>query len=172
MPTETEIETRTPTAAALKAAALADLDRAREFFDRSTRCLEEKDSGSRATSETWTVATQLAHVAQTIDWFAAGAFDGNWRMDFEVMAAEAETVTSLNAARAELSAAWQRLRDRLEAASEESLVEPLEENPILGCKPRYMVVQSVAEHTAHHRGSLAVYSRLLGHTPPIPYMDT
>jgi uncharacterized damage-inducible protein DinB len=25
------------------------------------------------------------------------------------------------------------------------------------------------EHTAHHRGALTVYSRLLGKVPPMPY---
>ncbi|RXE95553.1 DinB family protein [Pseudoalteromonas phenolica] len=27
------------------------------------------------------------------------------------------------------------------------------------------------DHTAHHRGALAQYARLLGHSPKIPYFD-
>ncbi len=28
-----------------------------------------------------------------------------------------------------------------------------------------------SSHTAHHRGALAVYARLLGKVPAMPYMD-
>jgi len=36
-------------------------------------------------------------------------------------------------------------------------------------EPRAAIIAAIAEHTAHHRGSLAVYARLLGYVPPIPY---
>jgi uncharacterized damage-inducible protein DinB len=32
------------------------------------------------------------------------------------------------------------------------------------------VVWGMIEHTAHHRGALTVYSRLLGKVPPMPYV--
>ena len=37
--------------------------------------------------------------------------------------------------------------------------------------PKFTIVPGIDEHTAHHRGALTVYSRLLGLTPPMPYME-
>ena len=36
--------------------------------------------------------------------------------------------------------------------------------------PRFAVIEGIQDHTAHHRGALTVYSRLLGMTPSVPYM--
>jgi uncharacterized damage-inducible protein DinB len=35
--------------------------------------------------------------------------------------------------------------------------------------PKMAVIAAVADHTSHHRGSLAVYARLLSKTPQMPY---
>jgi len=42
----------------------------KEFFERSTRVLDEADSGFRPRDEMMTVAHQVAHAAQTIDWLS------------------------------------------------------------------------------------------------------
>ena len=47
----------------------------------------------------------------------------------------------------------------------------MSDNPILGARPRYYLVSAITDHTAHHRGVLAVYARLLGRTPDMPYGD-
>lgn len=155
----------------LQTAALAEAAATRKFFDRTTSVLDEADSGFRAAPETMTVAAMVAHVAQTLDWFRAGAFDDDWRMDFEAMAAETDGVTSLAAARRWLAEAWQRLEARLAASSEAELAAPMADNPILGARPRGSVIGAVTDHTAHHRGSLAVFARLLGRVPPMPYAE-
>jgi uncharacterized damage-inducible protein DinB len=41
----------------------------------------------------------------------------------------------------------------------------------MGGLPRYAIVSALTDHTAHHRGALTVYARLLGLVPPMPYMD-
>jgi uncharacterized damage-inducible protein DinB len=41
----------------------------------------------------------------------------------------------------------------------------------MGGAPRLAVFVAIADHTAHHRGALAVYARLNGIVPPMPYMD-
>ena len=43
------------------------------------------------------------------------------------------------------------------------------EGPVMGGQPGSEVVRAMIEHTAHHRGALTVYSRLLGKVPPMPY---
>lgn len=153
----------------LKKEALASIDSTRRFFDRSTSALEEADSAFRASAETMTVAGQFAHVAQTIDWFREGALEDRWNMDFEAANAAAARVTSLSAARRDLAEAWERLRKAIEALPEEKLAEPMAENPILPPKPRFWLVEALVDHTGHHRGALAVYTRLLGKVPPMPY---
>jgi len=155
----------------LKTEALSTLDATRRFFDRTTRCLDESDSSFRATPATMSVASQVAHVAQVADWFREGAFDDRWRMDFDVLIAETDAATSLAGARAELDAAWKRLRDRVAASSEAELAEPMPDNPILQSVPRVHVVAALVDHVAHHRGALAVYARLIGRVPEMPYAD-
>jgi hypothetical protein len=44
-----------------------------DFFNRSTRVLEETDSQFRPHEGMMTVAQQVAHAAQTLDWFIQGA---------------------------------------------------------------------------------------------------
>ena len=155
----------------LKDDALYEIQTTRHFFNRSTRCLAEADSGFRATPETMTAAQQVAHTAQTIDWLRDGMFDDNWDMDFEKGTAATQAFTSLTAARKELDAAWDRLQARVERASEEELGSPLADNPILGVRPRHSGIKALVDHTGHHRGALAVYARLAGKVPEMPYGD-
>jgi len=155
----------------LKQEALAEIAATRAFFDRTTSVLEEADSGFRATPETRSVVQTFAHVAQTLDWFRAGGFEDRWREDWPAMEEEVLRVTSLAEARRWLAEAWERLRATVEAANETKLAETLAPNPILPARPRYHVIEGIVDHTAHHRGALAVYARLLGKVPPMPYME-
>ncbi len=156
----------------LRAEALQQIQATRQFFDRTTRCLAESDSGFRATPETMTVAQQVAHAAQTIDWFREGALEDRWDMDFEKNMAATQAVTSLTAARRWMTEAWERLETRTKAASEQELDSPMADNPILGVRRRYHLYEGIVDHCAHHRGALAVYARLAGKVPEMPYGDS
>jgi uncharacterized damage-inducible protein DinB len=142
----------------------------KDFFDRSTQVLEEKDSGFRPQDGMMTVAQQVTHVAQTLDWFVEGVSrPGGFDLDFEKHAKELEAVTSLAAARKMLDDAFARYIAFLRSKTEEELAAPLPEGPIMGGQPTSDIVWATVEHTAHHRGALTVYSRLLGRVPPMPY---
>jgi uncharacterized damage-inducible protein DinB len=142
----------------------------KDFFDRSTRVLEEADSGFRPQADMMTVAQQVAHVAQTLDWFIDGAFGGKgFDLDFAKHAAELETVTSLSAARKMLDAAYVKAVKTLRSKTPEELAQPLADGPIMGGQPVSDIVWGMVEHTAHHRGALTVYSRMLGKVPVMPY---
>jgi uncharacterized damage-inducible protein DinB len=54
-------------------------------------------------------------------------------------------------------------------ARSQDLARPLPPGPIMGGQPAGDVIWAMVEHTAHHRGALTVYSRLLGKVPPMPY---
>lgn len=145
----------------------AQLTASKDFFDRSTRVLEEADSEFRPVGGMMTVAQQVAHAARTLDWFVEGVTrPEGFNLDFAAEAAELERVTSLAAARAMADAAFSRA---IEFCRTADLSRPLPPGPIMGGQPVSDVIWAMVEHTAHHRGALTVYSRLLGKTPPMPY---
>jgi uncharacterized damage-inducible protein DinB len=141
-----------------------------DFFRRSTRVLEEADSNFRPSDDMMTAAQQVAHVAQTLDWFVEGVSrPEGFDLNFEEHARALAAVTSLAAARQALDAAYERAIAFLRSKSAAELAAPLPAGPIFGGQPLSDVVWGMVEHTAHHRGALTVYSRLLGRVPPMPY---
>jgi uncharacterized damage-inducible protein DinB len=149
---------------------IEDLSTVERFFNRSTECLTEEDSGFSPVDGMMTVAQQVAHVAQTIDWFIEGAFrPAGFDMDFESQLAELREVRSLAEARSRLERAFARAREVIGSKTEEELLAPLPEGEVMPGQPRYEVVSGMFDHTTHHRGALAVYARLRGHTPAMPY---
>ena len=156
----------------MKQALLAQLDSVHEWFNRSTGQLTEDDSGFVPTDGVFTVASQVAHAAHTIDWFIDGAFNPQgFAMDFEEAERAIRAVTSLTAARAAMTRAIAEAKAVVEARSDEEWAQPLPPGPVMGGLPRSAIFGAITDHTAHHRGALTVYARLLGKTPPMPYMD-
>jgi uncharacterized damage-inducible protein DinB len=155
-----------------KEAMLGELGAVKEYFDRSTRVLEEADSAFAPKEGMFTAAQQVAHAAHTIDWFIQGVFAANgFDLDFERMDREVRSVTSLGAARAWMEKACGDAKAAIEEHTEGEWAELLAPGPIMGGQPRFAVFGALAEHTAHHRGALTVYSRLLGKVPPMAYAD-
>lgn len=144
----------------------------RDYFNRSTRSLLEEHSTFAPAPGTFTAAAQVAHVAQTIDWFFAGAFaPGGFDMDFEGMDKAVRGCTSLEAARKWFNDATDRAKATAAAHTAEEWATPIPPGPIMGGLPRFAITNALTDHTAHHRGALTVYARLLGLVPPMPYMD-
>lgn len=150
---------------------IASIHKMREFFDRSTRCLDEKDSDFTPRSEMLTVASHVAHVAQTVEWFLDGAFNPNgMAMNFEEMHVVVQNVHSLSEARAWFKRACDRAETTIgsKAAAE---MEVKITGALMGGQPRSYILEGMTDHAAHHRGALTVYARLLGKVPPMPYME-
>ena len=59
----------------------------------------------------------------------------------------------------------------VDAHGDQEWMAPLPEGPIMGGQPRIAIFEGLYDHTAHHRGALSVYSRLLGKVPAMPYME-
>lgn len=143
-----------------------------EFFNRSTRNLEESDSNYAPQPGLFTVAQHVAHAAQTIEWFLNGAFAARgFDLDFEKLDKEVRAVTSLSAAREWFGRACAAAKETVNAHSETEWMAPLPNGPIMGGAPRLAIFGALTDHSAHHRGALTVYTRLLGKVPPMPYMD-
>lgn len=150
-----------------------NLKSTKEFFDRSTRCLTEAQAAFKPTEAMMTTAQQVAHVAQTIDWFVEGAFhrpDG-FDMDFEAHMNAVNGVSTLAEAREWLNTSVQKAVAEIEAKSLEELMAPLPAGPVMGGLPKMAIAGAIDDHTAHHRGALTVYARLNGLVPAMPYME-
>jgi hypothetical protein len=144
----------------------------KDYFDRSTRCLDEADSTFAPGEDSLTTAQQVAHVAQTVDWFMEGAFrPEGFNLDFEEHAKQFLAVESLTEARAWLDRAFTAAIEKTAATSGEELTKSLPEGMVMGGAPRFAIYGGIQDHTAHHRGVLTVHSRLRGKTPAMPYMD-
>jgi uncharacterized damage-inducible protein DinB len=143
-----------------------------EFFNRSSRELTEADSKFCPKPGTLTVAQQVAHTAGTIEWFVDGAFNPKgFDADFETQAKKYMTFTSLTKAREWLEKAYANATETVGSKSQADLNALTASGPIMGGQPRWAAILGLVEHTAHHRGALSVYTRLVGKVPPMPYMD-
>jgi len=152
--------------------ALAELRAAHDYFDRSTRNLTEAQSTFAPADGVMTAAQQVAHVAQTIDWFLEGAFrPEGFNMNWDEHAKLVGSYTSLEKARAWFERAVADAVAKVGSLSDAELLAPIADGPIMGGVPRMAIFGAIADHTAHHRGALTVYARLNGIVPPMPYMD-
>jgi uncharacterized damage-inducible protein DinB len=155
-----------------KEAIVQQLKSSLDFFQRSTRVLAEEHSGFRPKEDMFSVVEQVTHTAQTVDWFINGAFrPEGFDMDFAKGMREMKAVTSLAVARAWLERAYANAIAVAESKSQEEWDALFPPNPIMGEAPKWSIISGLADHTAHHRGALTVYSRLLGLVPPMPYAD-
>ncbi len=152
--------------------AIGQLCAAQEFFNRSTRNLTEAHSAVEPVEGMMTAAQQVAHTAQTVEWFMEGAFrPEGFGLDFEGEFKRVLSCTSLTAARAWFERAIEAAKATAATKSDAELLAPLPEGPIMGGLPRMVIFGSITDHTAHHRGALTVYARLQGIVPPMPYGD-
>lgn len=151
--------------------AVGELAAAKEFFNRSTSNLTEALSTYAPAPGMMTAAQQIAHAAQTIDWFMEGAFrPEGFDMNFEEHAKAYLAIQSIAAARAWFEKAVAAASAALGAKSDADLMAPLAPGPVMGGMPRMAIIGAITDHTAHHRGALTVYARLNNIVPPMPYM--
>lgn len=156
-------------AMAVSEGLVKELESTRKFFKTTLSIFEPDNAGFAPYPELYTVASHVAHAADSIDWFIEGAFGGGWDLDFDASIQKAKTVTSLQEAVEWLDRAFTNAIAVVGAASDQSLFEAIPDTRIMEGAPRMAVVTAIVDHTAHHRGSLAVYARLIGKEPPMPY---
>ena len=67
----------------MKKTLINQLNASKSFLDKSTESLTEEDSGLTPSDGMMSTAQQIAHIAQTVDWFIEGAFGNGFEMNFE-----------------------------------------------------------------------------------------
>lgn len=149
-----------------------EIETARVFFWNTINGLEEADSGFAPKQGMMTVAQQIAHVAHTIDWFFDGAFDPDgFDTDWDQHRQEIGKVTSLKVAKEWLDRSFRTALKKIDEKPENEWKKPIADGMIMEGAPRCAISGAISDHTAHHRGSLATYTRLLDKIPGMPYMS-
>lgn len=139
------------------------------FFMNTISCLEETDSSFKPKEEMYTVAQHIGHAAETIDWFLEGAFGSKgFDMNFEDYGERMKKYKSFNESVKYFKDATAKGIENLKAIPDAELMAPITGEIMTGA-PKMAVVGAIGDHTAHHRGALAVYARLLNKVPQMPY---
>ncbi len=139
------------------------------FFNTTTKCFDESDAAFAAKPGMFTVAQHIAHTAQVVRWFVDGAFSSQGMdLDFEKMEKEVRKVTTLYEARDWFESVCADVIKIVESKSAAEFAQPIA-GTIMAGERRSAIFEALADHTAHHRGALAVYARLVGKVPAMPY---
>ena len=148
---------------------VAELKKSHKYFRTTVSIFEEEDAKFAPQPELYTVAGHIAHAADSVEWFVEGAFGQGWNMDFEGLIAAARAVERLDEAVAWLDRAFEKAIATVNAASDEELASPIPDQRIKPGPCRSSIVGAIVDHSAHHRGALTVYARLLGKVPKMIY---
>ncbi len=142
-----------------------------KFLNTLLQDFTEEQGQFAPTPEMLNVAQQVRHIAGAVDWYREAVFGAGFDMDFEKVIEFDKTPCTLSEAREQLSKAFDDLCAAVEPLTAEELGQSIGPNPIMPGASRLQALSGVTDHTAHHRGSLAVYQRLLGIVPRLIYGD-
>lgn len=147
----------------------AMMHESRQCFLRGIRPLTEEDSSYRIADAMRTVAQQVGHTAQVVEFFVEGGLGDGFDYDYVAREEALSDVTSLEAATAWVNRAFDDAIDRLERASLGDLLRRLPEGGMLSNEFTISVIGGIVDGVAHQRGVLASYIEALGRTPGFPY---
>ena len=154
----------------MKEGLIEQVKTVRQFFLNTISCLSEEDSAFAPKDEMYTVAQLVGHTADTVRWFFDGAFGPNgFDMNFEDYPERMKKYRSLKQAIEDFEGAIEYAIGTITGVDETELIARIREDQIMAGAPKMAVVGALADHTAHHRGALGVYARLLGKVPQMPY---
>ena len=155
----------------MKEGLIEELKAQEHFIMNTIECLSEVDSAFAPKEGMLTVAQHLGHIADTIPWFMDGAFGpAGFDMNFENYGEKLKQYTSYDKCVEMLKQNYATAKAKINELPTEELMKPITGQIMKGA-PRMAAIYGIGDHTAHHRGSLAVYARLLGKTPKVPYAD-
>ena len=153
----------------MKEGLIEQLKTQEKFFLNTINCLSEDDSNFKPNDEMYTVAQHVGHAAETVDWFLQGAFgDKGFDMDFDNYMERMKKHISFDDSVKYFKEATAKGIEKIKEVPSAELVSPITAKIMTGA-PKMAVVGAIVDHTAHHRGALAVYARLMDKKPRMPY---
>lgn len=179
--------------------AVARLGIHKEFFHRTIACFRPEEGSFQPRPDMLSVNGQILHVTAAIELFLSGLFvafkrlrsetlvslrgegeawiglssgftDMGWTEQASLEHEASGPARSMEAALAAFDGTMDIAASVFSELTSEDMVQPLAQNPLDLRTPQH-VLEILLDHTAHHRGALAQYARLLGHDPSIPYFD-
>jgi len=153
----------------MKEGLIEQLKTQEKFILNTVSCLTEEDSSFKPNEEMYTVAQHLGHAAETVEWFLEGAFgDKGFDMNFENYAERMKKYTSFDDCVKYLKEVTANGIEKIKEVPDAELMAPITAQIMTGA-PKMAIVGAIGDHTAHHRGALSVYARLIGKKPQMPY---
>ncbi len=153
----------------MKEGLIEQLKTQETFFLNTVSCFTEEDSAFKPKDEMYTVAQHVGHTAETVDWFLEGAFGTKgFDMNFDNYEERMKKYTSFDKGVQQFKDAVANGIQRIKEAPDSELMAPITADIMKGA-PKMAVVGAITDHSAHHRGALAVYARMAGKVPKMPY---
>lgn len=171
--------------------AVIQIQKQKEWFNRVISCFSEEDAAFRPREGMLSVAGQINHVTNGLEIFLAGVileFDRlksrtwssrrrgavwpSWDMEWSKNSNSdpVQTDESLAGAVQAFNETIDMVAEVFAGLSEQELIKPLAPNPMRVLTPQ-RIVNGICDHSAHHRGALSQYARLLGKDPKLPYFE-
>jgi uncharacterized damage-inducible protein DinB len=164
----------------------------KEFFQRSLSCFTEEDADYRPQPGMLSVSGHIHHTTASIELMMSGilrefprfgerryasrrpgATWKEWGMDW-AYSANHDTVRadwSLASALRAFDETMDIVSTIFAELTPDEMRQPLGDNPMKLPSAFAVLYFGIFDHTAHHRGALSQYARLLGKEPRIPYFD-
>ena len=152
----------------MKEGLIGELQYQEKFLLNTIDCLSEEDSTFHPNEKMYTVAQHLGHTAETIDWFMEGAFGKGFDMSFENYEEKMKKHKSFDESVKLFKEATARGVETIKNVPDAELMAPITGEIMKGA-PKLAIINAITDHSAHHRGALSVYARLLDKTPKMPY---
>jgi len=141
----------------------------RHFLQNILKDFREEHSDFKPTEEMRTVGQQIKHIALSTNFFYEIAFGKGFKMSFQEYLEEMKKPISLRDALKLLDEAYEEAISLVKDKTHDEMKSPIPPNPMLQGFTLESIIYRSMDHTAHHRGMLTVYLRLLGITPIMVY---
>ncbi len=150
--------------------AASIITKERKHLDNIIKDLKPEHGEFRPVEEILTASQQIKHIALTTRWFYSKALGTGF--DFssfdEYLEGMQKPIELMEAVRM-LNETYDESVPAFEKMTEAQLGAVVKDDPMLGTFLISDLIYYNNEHTAHHRGALSVYLRLLGITPTMVY---
>ncbi|MCP4727525.1 MAG: DinB family protein [bacterium] len=152
--------------------AVEIITKERKFLNNILKDLKPEHGDFKPADEMLTASQQIKHIALTGKWFYSKALGTGFEFaSFDAYLEEMQKPLTLQEALDLLNETYEESVRAFGNMTEKEFDEIVKDDPMLGTFKKSDMIFYNNEHTAHHRGALSVYLRLLGITPTMIYAE-